>query len=335
MTAEIILRIERLTHAEKIQHWGGENPWKGMRLPREVRPIKTGHILLDGGNITKMPPLIGRPCFGQVAAVLRHGGHQPFWNPRARLLLQSRCMRCPVREACEHVVDERLRATPEIDEAYRQWRGAGGRTATWSNEPGGLARIRYRELLHLLKTTVSFTSCNDGRTTAHYESVVEARREKDRIRQRSKRSRERIKRARAGSFDPKVVHILNSHRIWRQVEHLQARKHPQGPRQLKQAPVSSSVFDAQVWVAKTRINFRGDDANPSNTAREMQTLGFEPHRSHNALRDAVKRSLTRVALLERTPFPGRQSAIWPKFGVRELHEALSFSPLQSLAPITP
>jgi hypothetical protein len=79
------LRLERLTHAEKVQHWGTENPWDGLKLPRDVPAIKTGHILVDpAGNIVKMPPLIGRPCFGQVTAFLRHGGHQPFWNPVAK-----------------------------------------------------------------------------------------------------------------------------------------------------------------------------------------------------------------------------------------------------------
>ena len=331
LSVEIILRVERMTHAEKIQHWCGGNPWKGMRLPRQIKPIKPGHVFLDSdGKIMKMPSRIGRPCFGQVPAVLRHGGNQPFWNPRTRTMMLSRCMRCPVRAACEHVVDERLRVTPEIDQTYREWKHAGGREATWTDVPGGLARIKYRDLLQLLRTTVQFSSQNDDDTVAHYEKLVEARREKDRQRQRLRRVSERMKRTRAGELDSKVEQVLHGQRIWRQIEHMQAWKDPKGPRQLKQAPVTSSIVDARVWLAKTRIELRGGKANASNTAREIQSLGFELHRSHNALRDAVGRSLSRVALLERTAYPHRQSAIWPRFGPRELRDALAFNPLQTL-----
>lgn len=331
MSVEIILRVERMTHAEKIQHWCGESPWEGMRLPRQIKPIKPGHVFLDSdGKIMKMPSRIGRPCFGQVPAVLRHGGNQPFWNPRTRTMMLSRCMRCPVRAACEHVVDERLRVTPEIDQTYREWMHAGGREATWADVPGGLAIIKYRDLLHLLRTTVQFSSHNDDECVVHYEKLVEARREKDRQRQRLARVNERMKRAHAGEFDSAVEQVLHGQRIWRQIEHMQAWKDPKGPRQLKRAPESSSVVDAQVWLAKTRIELRGGDANPSNTAHELHRLGFESNRLHNVLRDFVGRSLSRVALLERTAHPHRQAAIWPKFGRRELRDALAFNPLQML-----
>jgi hypothetical protein len=198
-----------------------------------------------------------------------------------------------------------------------------------------LAKNSYRELVRLLKTTVRFTSSNDELAIAHYENIMEAGRERDRARQRAKRLNERIRSARIGAFDSKVISILEGERLWRQIQHLLAWKHPQGPRQLKQAPQSASVFDAQVWLAKTRIELRDSIANPSNAAREMQTLGFELGRSQNALRVAVRRSLTRVSLLERTAAPGRQTPIWPKFGRRELREALDFDPLQALAPNAP
>jgi hypothetical protein len=87
------------------------------------------------------------------------------------------------------------------------------------------------------------------------------------------------------------------------------------------------VFDSQVWLAKTRLELRWKVANASNTAKEMQSLGFELRRSHNALRDRVRRSLTRVTLLERLQLPGRIEPVWPKFGQRELREALDFDPL--------
>jgi hypothetical protein len=335
LSAEEILRLESLPHAAKIQHWGQERPWKGIRLPRNVRAVKTGHIFLDpAGNISKMPPLIGRPCFGQVTAFLRHGGQQQFWNPKTRQWMNSRCMRCPVRSACEYVVEERLRATPEIEAAYREWRSAGGRDATWKTKSRSHASNIYRDLMRLLKSTVQFSSINDPVAIDHYRGIVEHRLERDRQRQHRKRLAARIESARAGAFDAQIEDVLDRHRIWRQIRHAEAKSHPAGPPRLKQAPSSSSLFDAQVWLGKTRIELRREAPNPSNTAHEMQALGFELHRTQNALRVAVGRSLTRIAILERTRLPGRTELIWPKFGQRELREALDFDPLRNVAATT-
>jgi hypothetical protein len=323
------LRLERLPHAEKINHWNAERPWRGLKLPRKIEPIPPGHIFSDGaGNITKMPPLVGRPCFANVTAYLRHGGGQQFWNPRTKRWMNSRCMRCKVVTACEGIAEERLRATPEIAHAYLEWLRAGGRRATFKpKSASSLAKAYYRKLLHLLRTEVQFTSENDRVAIAHYEAVLEKRREKDRQRQRDRRLRASLERARAGQFDKHTETILNSQRIWRQIRHAEAREHPRGPRQLIAAGPDSSAFDAQVWLVKTRFELRGKSVNASNTAKGMQSLGFELHRSHNALRDRVRRSLTRVALLERFQLPGRTEPVWPKFGQRELREALDFDPL--------
>jgi hypothetical protein len=231
-------------------------------------------------------------------------------------------------------VDERLRVTPEIETTYRNWRGAGGREATWRcKPPSGLARGLYRELLRLLKTSVQFTSKNDADVIAHYEAIINQRREKDRDRQQKKRLRQRLLNIAVGQFDQKVEEILDNHRIWRQLRHAEASEHPAGPRQLKQPPASSSVFDAKVWLAKTRIELRGKLTNDSNIAREMQSLGWELHRSHSALRDAVRRSLGRVLLLERFHLPDQSEPIWPRFGSAQLRDALDWEPLKALGDL--
>jgi hypothetical protein len=241
-------------------------------------------------------------------------------------------MRCRVVSACEGLAEERLRATPDIGRAYLAWLRAGGRKATFKpRTASSLAKSLYRELLYLLRKDVQFTNDNDRVAIAHYEAVLEERREKDRSRQRNKRLRASMERARAGQFDTRTEAILNSHRVWRQIRHAESKRHPGAPRQLELAPPDSSVFDSQVWLAKTRLELRWKVANASNTAKEMQSLGFELRRSHNALRDRVRRSLTRVTLLERLQLPGRIEPVWPKFGQRELREALDFDPLRPAA----
>jgi hypothetical protein len=85
-----------------------------------------------------------------------------------------------------------------------------------------------------------------------------------------------------------------------------------------------------VWLAKTRLLLRGARINDSSVAREIQTLGFETHRSHTAVRAAVRRSLGRLDLLESSALPGSRGPIWPTFGKRELREELEFYSLQNL-----
>jgi hypothetical protein len=333
MSIEECLRLERQTHAAKIQHWSQEKPWDGLKLPKKLPFIKSGHIQLDAaGNISRMPPLIGRPCFGQVTAYLRHGGHQPFWNPKVGQWMNSRCMRCPVRDACEYVCEERLRVTPAIEKAYREWRANGGRNSTWSKPSGSMARIKYRDLLDLLKTTVAFSNSNDEIAIAHCEKVIEDRRIKDRDRKWKNRLRAQLESARAGEFDADVVDVLTRQRIWRQVQHMQARAHPNGPMQLKRVPDDASLFDSHAWVAKTMLELRGAAVNASSIATVMQSQGFDALRSQNALRDRVRRALTRIALLERLHLPGRSEPVWPAFGHRELREDLAFDPLQTRGP---
>ena len=67
-------RLERLTPREKIKHWAGEKPWAGVRLKHDVE-FGINSVLMDGDwNITRQPPTVGKPCFGQPTAFARHGG---------------------------------------------------------------------------------------------------------------------------------------------------------------------------------------------------------------------------------------------------------------------
>lgn len=326
-SAAAILRLERMSHAEKLIHWGSKNPWVGLRLPSKVTHIPVSHVRIDNnGHITKMPKLIGRPCFGQVTAFLRHGGIQQTWIPRMKKWSNSRCMRCPVRTACEFVVNTRLNATPALRAAYQEWTSMGGRATTWQAAQPGIAMHRYRDLLRILDATVPFSSVNDKVAEAHYDQIEAARLKKDRIRNKRARARERDRKIQAGQFDDEVLGALNRERIWRRNEHRIARSHAGGPRRLNG---TSSHFDALVWLCKTRLELGGKAVNASSVAKELQLLGEEAERTHNALRSKVAGALGRVALLERTSLPGGSEPIWPKFTQAELVAHMEYDPLQA------
>ncbi|WP_338504445.1 hypothetical protein V6R86_10750 [Sphingomonas kaistensis] len=323
-------RLERLDHAQRIRHWTSAKPWAGLRLPPIQKPFLAHRVKVDRGNITAMPLLVGRPCFGQPTAIMRHGGGARQWSPRSRSWVPDRCARCAVSEACKYVAAERLRATPEIDDYYREWVHLGGREATWLNEgPPGTVALVYTKLIRLLTTQVEFTSVNDALVAAHYDGLEEKRRTQEAERKRKERAKKSEERAREGKFDEIVLEELSGQMAWRYVAHRSAQAHPQGPSQIKRAK-TASLFDARTWLAKTRLELRSISTNDSNISRELQAIGFEQHRPHGALRHAVRRALSRIDLLERTRLPGESSVIWPRFSMRELRHHLASHPLQSL-----
>lgn len=323
-------RLERLDHPQRIRHWNSAKPWGGVRLPAIQKPFLAHRVKVDRGSITAMPLLVGRPCFGQPTAIMRHGGGTRQWSPKTRSWVADRCLRCAVNEACKYVVAERLRATPKIDDQYREWVRLGGREATWRTDgPPGTVSLVYADLIRLLTTEIEFTSVNDALVAAHYDGLEEKRRAEDAKRKRKDRARKSEERARQGKFDEDVLQALSGQMAWRFAAHRGAQKHPKGPSQIKMAK-TASMFDAQTWLAKTRLELRGIFANDSNVARELQAIGIEQHRSHGGLRDSVRRALSRIDLLERTRLPGRSSVIWPRFGMLELRDQLASDPLQSL-----
>lgn len=326
MQHEELLKLMSLSHVERLQQWNGQRPWEGLRLPKKIVDLRPGHIQMRGGDIVRMPLLIGRPCFGEVTAFLRHGGHQPFWNPRTKMFMDSRCMRCPVQSTCEFVASERLRATPEIDAAYRAWLAAGGRKSTWIKQPGYAAH-RYRDLLRLLETQVRFTNVNNAAAAQFHQAALEQAREKDRLRQQAKRLRIRLQKLADGEFDPEVESILEKQRVWRMIQFRMLKQHAECPNNIRRTVDSSAEFDSWVWMAKTRIELRSEAVNPYRIAQELHRLGRETGRSVNALRDAVSRTLRRIATLERLHIDQRLAPVWPRFGKAELRAVLEFNTL--------
>lgn len=107
MIEEKLLRLERMSHAEKVAYWAGKQPWDvdgvTLRLPFKSQPFGPGLVHMDDdGNITKSPMLVNRPCFGQLTAFLRHGGNQHTLTKTGGRH-PNRCARCEVKEADRRV----------------------------------------------------------------------------------------------------------------------------------------------------------------------------------------------------------------------------------------
>jgi hypothetical protein len=114
--------------------------------------------------------------------------------------------------------------------------------------------------------------------------------------------------------------------MWRAVEHKKACGHPEAPKSLRHALPETSMFDAHVWVAHTRVWLRGVAPNPYSCATELHQMGLERQRSVNALRDRVRRSIDRMNMLERLRLGDQENPVWPKFRLADLKEGLRYQP---------
>jgi hypothetical protein len=173
---------------------------------------------------------------------------------------------------------------------------------------------------------MNFTTHRDDEVREHYEQAIETKLAKDRERKCREREREIIEKARVGEITPEVEQVLHGHRTWRAVEHRKAAAHPEAPKWLRHAEREDSLFDASVWLAYTRIWLRGRDPNPYSCAVEFHRMGLELHRSVNALRDRVGRSIERMHRLQRLHIDDSKNPVWPRFTLSDLKEGLRVQP---------
>lgn len=113
-------RLESMGPIQTLSYWAGEKPWEGLRLPNKT--TIPPRITFNGGNVTWMPQLNGKPCFGVPTAWLRFG-HEQRKYMQGRWIL-SRCEKCKARPGCERVSETRLGINDEVRDAVAKFRAA-------------------------------------------------------------------------------------------------------------------------------------------------------------------------------------------------------------------
>ncbi|KRA81222.1 hypothetical protein [Altererythrobacter sp. Root672] len=310
MTRERHEELEGLTPKAKIRHWAQGDPWQGMRLSHTTDLGRNAVLMDTDWNIIRMPLLIGKPCFGQPTAFARHGGHQPLSHPRFGVV-PSKCMRCPVNDACENVAKKRLRATRDIQEAFIAFERAGGGYGLRHPTDCPRADREFQRLCLALVQHGGFTSTNDAAVLNYYKDERTQLRERDADRKRKSRR----KAVGQGDLDDAFLEVLQLHRVWR-VAQLRLLKRSGGlPKRIAGMPLSSAAITADAWHARVLLQLRKAKVNPSAIAHEMMVQSPKVYTNHNALRQRVPRDLLRVDLLERLPRPGSNDPVWPPFNL--------------------
>lgn len=307
---DAIERIQNLPYGEQLR-WAANpnNPWEGMRLPETK--IDRGQVNVNAGNVTRMPKLGGRPCFGNPIAWAVHGRVE-FQLTRSGAQ-PTRCGRCKARPGCERVSEERLSVTPQIREADAEFRSAGGRRALRSDQRQ-TAQAALRRLRDALEAHGEFTSCNDE----FARNWVQAKRDHIRAQATQRKQKQRSIAAKRALRDRQIPDILVEHlereRQHRAIRYRQYRDSGSAPTRIKTDPKGENDrFTSEVWLARERRAITGQPTSAYGIATELIECGRAYGLTHESLRDRVRAALKRIDLLEKTIMPGTSEPVWPKF----------------------
>jgi len=322
-----IERILNLPYKSQLK-WAAEpRPWEGITLPETN--ISYAMVSVIDGNVTRMPPLGGRPCFGNPIAWAVHGVVEYL---RTRTGLQhTRCGRCKARMGCLRVSEARLSITPEIREAYSNFRGAGGALALTSTHRGTASRM-LGELIQRLAAYGPFTSVND----TYALGWPSMRREELRQKATFRKQRERRRDAAVAFRNHEIPDVLSDwmdrerdHRVNRFGEYCKTGK---APLQVTIDPNGNNdCFTADVWLVRERLAIKGQSATPYGIAKEMRKIDRSYDLGFEVLRDRVRKALKRVDLLETTTFPGSADKVWDRFDAKKaLIKGLASPPYETV-----
>jgi hypothetical protein len=274
----------------------------------------------DQGNITNMPLLIGRPCFGIPTAYLRHGRKKPQWVQKSQSYKPTRCMKCKVQAACEKVCRARIKLIPEMGETIKDWQKKGGRVALKTPVKHPKCDVSFEKITRLTKQH-PFSSSNDDKVKAFYAKQRIDFLEKDKLRKRKARA----KAIKEGAIDDGVMDFLKRSRVFRLILLKQACKEkPLSPR-LRHLDEQGIVNTADVWLEKAILLAEKKKVNPSKIAKNLIEKDKSKGVSYDVLRGRVTTDLRRIEFLESSRSSHSRNAVWPKFNVdKELADYIKY-----------
>ena len=297
-----------------------------MRLP-ETR-IDRGQVNVIAGNVTRMPPLGGRPCFGNPIAWAVHGRIETIptrLGPRP-----TRCGRCKARPGCERVSEARLAITTEILEAGAALRAAGGRRSLRSQTPETVRRA-LGQLIQLLAAHGPFKSTNDQFAREWVSRQRDWIRKSAIERKRKERVNAAVQALRHRQIPDVLAEQMEIERHYRAVRYRQYRASGEAPSTIAVDPKhENDRFTADVWLAREQLAIMEKPTTPYGIATQMIERERSYDLSHPVLQDRVRKALKRISVLERARMPSTVDPVWPPFNAKSvLSELLADPPLRN------
>ena len=263
------------------------------------------------GNVTRLPPIGGRPCFGNPIAWIVHGTAPAKWA-RGRLV-PTRCGRCKAREGCGKVSEDRLNVQQDVAQAAGSFRSAGGKEALNSPEPQN-ARRALGQLIQALENHVPFTSINDDYADAWCDVERERIRNASCERKRRQRDQDARKQLRQHKVPKLLQNRLEREAVFRRIRYSQYRDSGFAPKAVTVDPTAENQkFTTDVWLSLETLRIMKAKQTAYSIASHLIAVGKHYGLDHSVLRDRVLKALRRINLLETTPFPNSAEKVWPRF----------------------
>lgn len=313
-------KLDALSYAGKINAFSAETPFSHRKrisgnkyMSFKISMVRTefepSEVITDGvGNVSAMPPLIGRPCFGIITAYLRHGSMEEIYVRRMRKTRPSRCGRCGVQRACHGLAKERIKSSPILIEKVAEWVKKGGRGMFKSDSQLRTGKGSWTSLTWNA-ASISFISSNDMVVMSHSQAKKIEIFAKDRERKRIARKKAR----QDGIVDADLVAQAIVERERRQMYLEAARKNSAAPHWIKRLPDGSAEKIADAWLTQYLLSVARRKTNPNRVASAMQFQNKYRSSNKDSLRARLAVDLPRVAVLERLALPGSTQPVWPAF----------------------
>lgn len=309
--------LELMDYADKVYRFGQEQPLKsGDKLSNKVK-FEVEQVLTDGlGNLTQMPPLLRKPCFGIPTAYLRHSFAAPKYVHRMKKWVHNgRCDRCQISKSCEKVSRERLSYLCQQNSEFRLlfdlWRNSGGlEEAGFAKAFVKLRQRHWTRMVHLLSLCY-FESINDVQVTEYWKKEDASKKAiRDRI-----QLKERKLLWLEGEDLRGLLNCLQEPTKFRARLLYAASRDDAGPKYIKGIAQSSILMTCRVWCGLQLAKYTGKKENPSSIARCMLNCTDIDSWSHNVLRSRVKTDMVRIRRLESNAKYNNGHAVWPKFKI--------------------
>lgn len=327
-----IEHLENMSFNEKLRYFQRKDPWDGLHLPNTTSVPRSSVNLIDG-NVTRMPKLGGKPCFGNPIAWIAHGVIETV--QLKEVIVKTRCGRCKAREGCDRVAEERLNITPAVANASQAFRAAGGARALQKGTRGPNPAQALGRLEKALVAAGPFTSVNDEYALSWPRDEKQRKLDADARRQREKRARDARRELKDHQIPEELISQLDHERFFRIARFGMFAKSVGAPKTVTIDPDgTNAAFTADVWRAKTILSIRSSKTKPVTSyaiAGLMTGEGRAYELNREVLRDRVGRALKRIEVLESRQLPGSNEPVWPTFSAKRALDWLANNPLRDLA----
>ncbi|RVQ68744.1 hypothetical protein EKN06_00475 [Croceicoccus ponticola] len=301
-------------YVAEVRRFGSSQPFRDAEGTRRnlshITNLGRGAVKTDGnGNVTEMPLLEGKPCFGRPERFVRGIFDGKPWVDEGGTYRAggTPCHSCETKTlgtflACSDLSIERMESSAAIEPAFVEWIEATG------DDHGprcfvGANGKRWDGFLAAIEAHGGWTNINDDQTKV--AAIANAEREKNRRRESENVRRKRTRDLRAShgqTITPEYLHALDLER-GRRARHLKSLKNVQGAKPqdtlwLRNLPDATCERIADVWRAKELLQRERGISTGKAIAEQLVANGRAHGMALPTLQARVSEDLKRVAKLE-------------------------------------